>query len=409
MIIHDCPKLLQPVFDLIRSFLTKPQMANLQAMILALLLTNARGKLKAMANGTSLAGHRTSLGFFLAHSDWDHVGILEYLALQTLRSMHPKKGEVLHLIIDDTRTNKRGRKFEALSKIWDHSQQKFVYGHFLITAAILFRGVVLPWRIEIWTPKEYAGNSFRKATQIAADLIRQFQPPEGLKVRVLFDAFYLCGPVVNACQSRGFSWCSVAARNRTFCPFGRGRRRKLGQIGPGRLRHQKRRVRMPRDRRWQELWVSAMDGYLAKIGNVRVVFSKRPSDNNRKIVAIVTNEMSLDERTIVSIYEKRWNIEVLFKELRGSLGLDAYQVQTLLAITRHLHVVCLAHLVLTHHSLRAAGAQARKAHTTVPLAPWTQRRETLRQLVRIEQINRFVNRIKHRRIRKRVREYLLNS
>ena len=155
--------------------------------------------------------------------------------------------------------------------------------------------------------------------------------------------------------------------------------------------------------------LSAVDGRLSKIGDVRVVFSKRPGDPWKKIVAIATNETSLDERTIVSIYEKRWSIEVLFKELRGTLGLDAYQMQTLRGIERHLHVVCLTHLTLTHHSLSAAGAQARKANTTVPLPPLPQRREALREEVRTEQITRFVNRIKHKNIRRRVRDYLLAS
>ena len=43
-----------------------------------------------------------------------------------------------------------------VSKIWDHKQQKFVRGHVVLTAAIAFRGVVMPWRIELWKPKGHA-------------------------------------------------------------------------------------------------------------------------------------------------------------------------------------------------------------------------------------------------------------
>ena len=153
--------------------------------------------------------------------------------------------------------------------------------------------------------------------------------------------------------------------------------------------------------------LSAVDGRLSKIGDVRVVFSKRPGDPWKKIVAIATNETSLDERTIVSIYEKRWSIEVLFKELRGTLGLDAYQMQTLRGIERHLHVVCLTHLTLPHHALRAVGAKAKQANTDVSLPTFQQRLTAFRDDVHREQINRFTARIRNPKIRKRVREFLL--
>lgn len=76
---------------------------------------------------------------------------------------------------------------------------------------------------------------------------------------------------------------------------------------------------------------------------------------------MATNATSLDERTIVAIYEKRWSIEILFKELHDRLGPDGSPMQKLLGIARRQHVVCLTHLVLVHHSLRAAGALARYA------------------------------------------------
>ena len=120
--------------------------------------------------------------------------------------MKPRKGEVLHLPIDDTRIAKRGRKMDLLSKIWDHKQQRFVRGHMVLTAAVLFRGVVLPVHMELWKPKRAAvGRSYRKIADMAADLIRVFRAPAGLRVRVLFDAYYLCPAVTGAAAERGFT------------------------------------------------------------------------------------------------------------------------------------------------------------------------------------------------------------
>jgi hypothetical protein len=258
----------------------------------------------------------------------------------------------------------------------------------------------------LWQSEKSSGRKFRKLTQIAADLIREWRPPATVKARVLFDAFYLCPAVVRACESRSFTWFSVAAKGRSFTRIN-GQKRQIKGWAPGVLRYHGRWVRLPRVRGWRWMRITAVDGKLSKIGTVRMVLSKRHRNAWKTTIAIVTNETKLDARTILAIYEKRWNIEVLFKELRGSLGLGDYQVMSRNAIVRHLHLCCLAHLVLTHHSLDAVGAQARKAHTELSLPPMNDRLETLRNDIRQDQIERLVRRIKHAKVRNSIREFLL--
>ena len=109
----------------------------------------------------------------------------------------------------------------------------------------------------------------------------------------------------------------------------------------------------------------------------------------------------------MSIYELRWNIEVLFKELEVDLGLGDYQVISEEGILKHLHLCCLAHLALTHHSLEAVGAQATKANKTVRLPTMNQRLENLRSDIRREQIRKlFRQGGSHEIVRERVEQYL---
>lgn len=89
-----------------------------------------------------------------------------------------------------------------------------------------------------------------------------------------------------------------------------------------------------------------------------MVLFKRPCDVRKEVLAVVTNETKLKARGIIAIHEKRRHIEVLFEKLRESLGLGEYQMIARDATQRHLHSVCQAHLVMTHHSLDAAGAKA---------------------------------------------------
>lgn len=406
MIIDAPPRFVQAFFRPVRSDLSRPQFHHLWTLVLGVLLNVRRAKLCHLTAALPDHAHRTSCGAFLARSDWDAAGLLGTQVHSLLRRMKPRRGETIYLIIDDTRIPKRGKKMFGVSKIWDHKQQRFVHGHMVVTAAILFRGVVLPWRFELWLSKRWAGSSYRKTTQIAAEMIRAFDPPNGLKVRVLFDAFYLCPAVTKACETRGFTWFSVASKNRTIVRTW-GVAQKIGDLGPGLLKYRGRPVRMPRARGWAKMRIAAVDGRLARTGDVRLVFSKRPRSGWKTMVAFATNETKLAARAIVSIYEKRWAIEVLFKELRGDLGLGDYQVLSKDAIQRHLHLCGLAHLLLTHHSMDAVGAQASKANTEVPLPTMNERLSAMRDALRHDQVRRLFRGSRHDKLRQKLQRYLL--
>jgi hypothetical protein len=406
MVVPFCPRFLQAFLTSVLPLLTRPQARLLKQLTLAW-LTGCCGKLVQAAKATR-PRHRTSLGRFLTRSSWDAPTLLSILVLKILRRLRPVAGEVIYLLIDDTRLPKRARRMAGVKKIWDHVGKRFVRGHMVVTAAIVFRGITLPWRFHLWLPKRFCrqkGRKFLKLTGIAAEMIRTFQPPCGLKVRVLFDAFYLCKSVTAACDQRGFTWFSVASRNRLLEQD--GRRRRIGQIGPGWIKSHGRRVRLRRARGWRWMSIAAVKGRLQKIGPVRVVFSKRPGDPWKKLLAIATNDLARPAREVVAIYERRWAIEVLFKELKGTFGLGAYQMQKQAGIERHLHLCGLAHLALTHHSLSAAGAQANEKNKDVLLPRFQERLEALRREIHEDNINQFVRRIRHPKIRRRVREQLL--
>jgi len=405
MIIDHCPRFVQRFFGARTAILSKPQQGHLWRIVLAIAVSTCGAKLSHLA-ATILGGrHRTRLGGFLRDADWDAPGLLHEQAMAALCWMRPRSGETIELLLDDTRVAKRGRQMASLQKIWDHAHQRFVRGHIWVVAAIRFRGVVLPWRIELWKPRRDAKRDYRKTTDIATAIITTFELPWPLKVRVLFDAFYLCPQVTKACRNKGFVWFSVAARNRTFARD-RGRRAKLGALAPGWLRHGARSVRMPRARGHVKMRIASVDGHLSRIGRVRLVTSKRPRDPWRNLVIFATNA-KMDARQIVMVYEHRWDIEVMFKELRSDLGLGDYQMLDERAIVRHLHLCALAHLLLTRHAMERMAAQARKANEEVALPPMSIRRESLRTTIRRDQIRRLVGGREHQTLRSKLEPYLM--
>src|SRR5688572_8658735 len=388
-----------------RPRLSRPQFPHLWSLVLGVAVSLRAAKLVHLSAAAPGHGHRTSKGSFLSRSDWDAPALVDQAAMSLLAAMKPRAGEVVNLILDDTRIAKRARKMGYVSKIWDHKQQKFVRGHVALFAAIAFRGVVLPWRVELWKPKGHPGPRYRKLTDMAAAMVKAFAVPAGVKVRVLFDAFYLCPTVTKACEAKGFTFFSVAARNRNFTTAN-GRRRKIAALMPGLIRHRGRNVRMRRSRKSARLRIACADGHLSRIGRVRMVVSKRPRGPWKKCIAVVTNEAGLRPRQVVAIYETRWLVEVLFKELVQDLGLGDYQMIAEEGVLKHLHVCCLAHLLLTHRSLEALGAKARKQNKQVTLPPMSTRLAGLRAKIARDQIERLVPGEHHARLRQRLTELI---
>lgn len=383
--------------------LTLPQRTRLWMILLAWVLTGRAGRMVVWAR--AVAGrHRTSLAAFLNRSNWDSAKLLDAAVRRELKRMRPRPGEVIELLIDDTRIAKRAKKMAAISSLWDHAHGCFIRGHIVLACAVRFRGVVWPWRLDLWLPEAYTGKKdYVKLTEMAARMVREFPGFPGLNVRVLFDAFYLSPVVTQACQSRGWEWYSVAARNRKFTVAGKNGR-QLGDWSKGYLQYHGRRVRMRRSRGWAKLTIAGCDGLLSKIGEVRVVVSKRPHDSWKNRVVFVTNAKH-EARKIVEIYEHRWDIEVLFKELKGTLGLGSYQVLSRQGICHHLNLCGLTHVWLTRRSLDALDAKAKK-NKEVPLPPLSRRLESLREELRKEQGERILCRVRLPNVRKKLRKVL---
>jgi SRSO17 transposase len=404
MNIQQLPAFLKPFFKSICLELTRPQYAHLWSLVLAIALNLRTCKLVHLTRLLPFSTHRTRHGAFLASDGFDSPRLLRETVARLIKRFKPVPGETIELILDDHRIAKRGKKMDRLSKIWDHKEQKFVHGHIVLFAAVCFRGVVMPLRLHLWKPKGQSGPRYRKLTDLAAQMIREFEVPAGLKVRVLFDAFYLSPVVVKACEKREFSWFSVASKNRNFRRQGtKGKGKNIADLVPGLIKHYGRFVHMKRARGRAKLKIASVDGYLSRIGQVRMVVSKRPHETWKSTIAIVTNCLGMDARAIVAAYERRWNIEVLFKDLEQSLGLSDYQMLHERAIVNHLHLVCLAHLMLTHHAIDGVGAKAIASNKEVRLPSVEQRIESLRKAHRDERIRKLFRKGRlHARYRKKL-------
>jgi hypothetical protein len=314
--------------------------------------------------------HRTRFNNFLHVGRWNPQKALAMKAYELLWMLNLKKRESVYLIIDDSKKSKRGKKMEAVGWLHDHVSGRSLWGHQYIKAMISVRGHTIPFGVRLYVKKQDCHRlqvPFQKVTQLAAELIRSFQPPEGLKVIVVFDTYYLCPLVVRACQAQRFHFVSTLKANRNL--FLHRRKLKAGEWATRLFRRTPKSVlRIPKEHGSAHYrYVDAGRKQVSKLGKLHIVISKK--NRERVPVMIVTNHPSFSAARIIRAYDARWSIEVFFKNTNTKqlLGLGHYQNRPYTAAVTHLHLVCFAYALLTHSAIESTCAQetrSKKAHVS---------------------------------------------
>jgi len=309
--------------------------------------------------------HRSRFNNFLNVGRCNYKVVLQMKAYELLGNLNPCTDEVIEFILDDSKKQKRGKAMQAVTWIRDPITGRNIRGHQYVVATIRFRGYTIPFGIRLYVKKEDCisiKQNFKKTTQLAAELITEFEPPEGLRVRVLFDSYYLCPVVVKACRRKGFRFVSVLKNNRNL--FKNGRKLKTRLYSREQFLHRKKKsFRIRKSKGYvQYAYVDAGWLQVSGLGRLHVIFSRKKADP--RILGLVTDEPNLSASQMIRTYDDRWSIEVFFKDSKQLLGLGQYQNVSYEAAVTHLHLVCLSHALLTHVAISREGAQGKRKKTT---------------------------------------------
>lgn len=342
---------------------------------------------KLLRNST----HRTNHGEFLWRSEFGEMDVVKDQADGILKRLYKKGCKDCLLIIDDTQTIKRAKKMQAVGKIHHHATGKYCMGHTIVKACLFYRGITIPLGSWLYVKKEHAkelGVPFKKLTELAGEIILDAEIPDKFDVTVLFDAFYLCPTVVNACRKRRWRYIGVSKSNRwlTVNSF----KHKVGKYGSNILSRTGRWYSIKGLRKTSSYKLAQRVGMMNKLGIVKVVFSKRRND--RTVIALVTNDIRSSMKKVVSRYLKRWAIEVMIKEQKQHLGLGDYRVWRYRAIVRHLCLVDSAYACLTHIGIDSQRAQGHKNDTRnmLLLPPISQLKTRMHQIVWYQEVQNVI-------------------
>ena len=389
--IGKIPQKVKPFFKPIKNRVSAHVYSYYCNLVLAMCLSHG-STLDRLVKLLRNATHRTNHGEFLWRSQFDEAAIIQKQALATLKRLYKKGCNDCLLIIDDTQTIKRAKKMQAVGKIHHHASGMYCMGHTVVKACLFYRGITIPLGSRLYVKKEHAksvGVPFQKLTQLAGQMILEADIPEKFDVTVLFDAFYLCPAVVNACQERNWRYIGVSKSNRWLTA--NGRKHKVGSYGKNLLNRTGRWHSLKGLRKTASYKLVQRIGVMNKLGTVKVVFSRRRND--RAVVALVTNDLRLSMKKIVSRYLKRWAIEVMIKEQKQHLGLGDYRVWRYRAIVRHLCLVDSAYACLTHVGMDAQRAQGdtKETKNMLSLPPIRQLKTRMHEIVWHQEVQNVIN------------------
>lgn len=413
-VIGNLPRKLKRFFGSVPHFFEKRQWPHFYSLVLVYALAHGRRNINHLNLFLQDKAHRQRHQDFLVESPWDGATVVQCVARALLESMNPEDGELLEILVDLSHAPKRGKTMEAAHRYFDPVTKTYQWGHTFLLCVLRFRGVVIPWTIRLWVPRDFCGSPrgkklglvFRNSNELAREVIRQF--PKDLaarfRMRVLFDCGFLNKTVVEACKDRDFRYISVAKSNRVFFPFGYAGKRKLSSYGPGVVRTYGKTIQLPGARKPAKFRVATRTGSMRGLGMVQVVFSERLSD--RSFVALVTDQTELSAREVVSGYRGRWPIEVTLKELKQSLGLGQYQTTRYEGIIHHLHLCLISFQLLTTLGLEDS-AEKLSSGNAVELPSISDLQDRLRAIVASDHFIRLGRSKESRRTLRRLKRLLV--
>ena len=271
---------------------------------------------------------------------WDVEAVVCDLATATLRALPPPADGVLYLIGDSTLKEKRGRK-HPLGHTTRHSEHDpYTFGCEVVLLIASWGRFRVPVALAMIDPaiKGHQNILFRQ-------MLKDFVPPAWVRqVVVVADAGFAANATLHAITDQHYMYVFAMPRTRKFT---NGKHlRDLVQHLPKSCYY--RRASAQPDGRRQDYWVFMRHATLHKLGDVTIVLSKkRRNTGPKQVKIIVTNLTGATAGTILSIYARRWGVELTIKELKSGLHLGRMQVTNdKERVTRSVALSVLAYLLL---------------------------------------------------------------
>lgn len=307
--------------------------------------------------------HRANVGRYLARlgrrRDWD---LLDAAAGQLLR-LESRTGTWSRLLdpthvgqsrANTQNTSSRGNHRPRTKSSRRHQEKSPRRSCHAFVMALLLTpsGYRIPM-CRCYVTKSHAaarGWTYQTQTQLAAELIRRTPIPADAEVVVLGDTAFDAKVIRAACAERGYSRVVPVSPERVLAGP-KGKRPKVRSLvaglsakdfeavrlnpGPGDRRRCRRlsRYRVGPKVKHRTYHVHGEHRDIHSLGEVSLVFLTTEQPTAQKSVRVqkilLTNDLGPRASAVAELYDRRWQIELFFEELKSTLGFARYSFHSL--------------------------------------------------------------------------------
>ncbi len=266
------------------------------------------------------------------------------------------------LILDDsTYSRNRSKSVELLSRVHDHSTNRFLKGFRMLTLGWSDGGTFLPLAFSLLSSdkeknryqepnqkidKRTVGylrrkEAMHKSTETMFSLLDQVNPFQICVSTLLFDSWFAFPVVIKRVltQYHLHVVCMLKDMHRVYYTYN-GSQYTLGQL-----------YKILRKKRGRAKILSSVVVGLGKDQNgndvqVKIIFV-RDRNRSKKWLAILSTNLELSEEEVIRIYGKRWEIECFFKVIKSHLQLaKEFQCRSYDALIAHTTIVFVRYIML---------------------------------------------------------------
>ena len=322
----------------------KNHMVNI---VSGIIVTEGSKTISSVHNKITCNRDRSTGSRFLSSYSWNHEYVTQERKFHAISEISNtcEDSDVGFLIIDDTLTKKNTstKKIEGLDFHNSHADgNKPKWSHCLVTSHYKINDYSIPLDFRQYHRKESSkklSKKFLDKNELAMELINEFTPVTKNNY-LLVDSWYTSAKIllhglINGCHTIG-----RIKSNRVIYPAGiKTNVKKFSSY----IRTNETSLVTASNNKY---YVYRYEGKLNDIENVVVLISWTKNDLSDNPAFIISTDVSLDNKTIISYYEKRWDIEVSYRYHKTALGFDEFQIQSLKSIHRYCSMIFLTYTFL---------------------------------------------------------------
>jgi len=323
---------------------------------------------------------QSALNKFLSQATWDEEALNRSRVHLELQRLHqrPISAAAGRLILDDTLAHHTQCAIEGLSYLRDHSIGQNVWAHDVVTSYYVNRQDQFPVDLRLYLQfnrkyenrvlREHATQAHQRATQAAYRQylttllsyhfrLQTFRSKTQLGTEllneairwglpfdvVLFDSWFLRGPLIDALTQAGKDWVSGCPKNRKI--LFQNRWLQLQEYIQTIPAEAYRPYQIGSHLFWTFSKVLPMQNLQRQ--RIRLVVSYEDQVNRAVSPRIyATNRKDWEAKRILTTYLDRWPTETFNEDAKAHLGFEDYQLQNVVGIRRHWYLSFVAYSLL---------------------------------------------------------------